>query len=154
MRSERLFRRQIRKFAKLKYFITICTKEKICYFERYPELKKIVFEQWYCLPKRFSSIGLDEFIIMPNHLHGIIVIMGAHGRSIGSMVGAYKSLCVVEWLKTIKTNHLQAVGTFWQRNYYEHVIRDENDLNRIRRYILENPMKWDEDENNPRNWKE
>ena len=56
------------------YFITICTKDKELYFERYPLLKKIVTQQWNKLPERYANVTLDKFIIMPNHIHGIIIV--------------------------------------------------------------------------------
>jgi hypothetical protein len=101
---------------------------------------------------------------MPNHLHGIIVINGRgtarraptgerFGKptvgSIPTIMRAFKSAC------TKRINDMRdARGTpVWQRNYYEHVIRDEDDLSRIRQYILDNPARWAEDENNPERMK-
>ena len=162
------------------YFVTICTHERFNYFEQYPVLKQIVTHQWQNLPMRFPEIQLDEFIVMPNHIHGIIWLTGwapvkgaptnkshnvnkivgaglAPARrerrvTIGDVIGAYKSLCVYDWLKHVKAKKLQALGKFWQKNFYEHVIRNEEDLNQIRQYIQCNPSKWDDDENNPKNW--
>ena len=61
----------------------------------------------------------------------------------------FKSKCAIEYLKYIESNNLNIVGNFWQRNYYERIIRDENDLERIREYIRNNPSNWPEDEENP-----
>jgi REP-associated tyrosine transposase len=58
---------------------------------------------------------------------------------LGDVVGGFKSSYVTEWLKYIKRNNLNAVGKFWQRNYYEHIVRDKRDLDRIREYITLNP---------------
>jgi putative transposase len=68
---------------------------------------------------------------------------------LGDVVGAFKSSCVTEWLRYIKRNNLNAVGKFWQRNYYEHIVRDESDLDRIREYIAMNPVRWELDRENP-----
>ena len=110
-------------------------------------------------------------MVMPNHMHGIIFIVpkektisvgaplaGAQTHedrgtarvapTLGLIIGAYKFLCVNEWLKYLKENKLNYEAKFWQRNFYEHVIRDEGDLNRIREYIQNNPATWDTDENN------
>jgi len=103
---------------------------------------------------------MDEFIIMPNHVHGIVIIkchlpVGANGRSplqmkpksISSFMSGFKS-SITKIVNQIRNTPGYPV---WQRNYYEHVIRNEDDLNRVRQYIIDNPMKWLEDENNPAN---
>src|SRR3972149_10148006 len=69
--------------------------------------------------------------------------------TIGEIIGIFKSLCLHGWLKYIKENRIDAVGKFWQRNYYEHIIRNEDELNQIRKYIAENPLKRERDEENP-----
>ena len=69
--------------------------------------------------------------------------------TVGEMVGTFKSLCVHDWLKQIKEKNIHAVGKFWQRNYYEHIIRNENELNKIREYIQNNPLNWQLDRENP-----
>ena len=162
------------------YFITICTQNRQCLFGEIDEgkmrltpLGKIVKEQWNEIPSRFTGIAMDEFIVMPNHIHGIINIvgaplagaliadgqndMGAHAKgapargapTVGTIIGAYKSLCVHHTLKWIKQNEPNRIlGKLWQRNYYEHIIRDENELNRIRQYIIDNPEKWEMDREN------
>jgi REP element-mobilizing transposase RayT len=97
--------------------------------------------------------------VMPNHVHGIVVIrdVGAHGRaplpspphrlpcSLGSFVAGFKSAATKRINAIRRTPGLPV----WQRNYYEHVIRDEDDLDRVRRYIAENPLRWEEDQKNP-----
>jgi hypothetical protein len=69
--------------------------------------------------------------------------------TIGDIIGTFKSLCIQEWLRCIKEMNLNAIGKFWQRNFYEHIIRDEDELNAIRQYIIYNPMNWDTDTENP-----
>lgn len=166
------------------YFITICTQNREYYFTEFPILAKIVREQWEKLEERFDNLILDEFIIMPNHIHGILFLeerkrgqanpsnsfRGGQPQglaptitqtnyptdsptntsnkkpTLGDIVGAFKSLCVKEWLKYIKNNNINALGKFWHRNYYEKIIRDEVALNNIRKYIRENPSKWETDE--------
>ncbi|MBI5739595.1 MAG: hypothetical protein HZA16_02640 [Nitrospirae bacterium] len=107
---------------------------------------------------------MDVFVLMPNHLHGIINVgaplVGAldyvivknnragtsPAPTLGDIVGSFKSLCMYN----CRNNNLNA-GKLWQRNYYERVIRDEYELTRIREYIIHNPLQWDEDEYNPEN---
>ncbi len=158
------------------YFITICTKNKECLLGeiidremKLNDIGKLVQNYWVEIPNHFSNVMLDKFVVMPNHVHGIIIIgdVGATlavapspaitqnqragaspaPTSLGQIVGAYKSLCVNHWLKYIKQNKIDGIGKFWQRNYYEHIIRNENELNRIRHYIINNPMNWESDEN-------
>jgi REP element-mobilizing transposase RayT len=152
------------------YFVTVCTKDRELYFEKYRGLQEIVRQRWEELPQRFLDLTLDEFIIMPNHIHGILVVgadrsaknvgatlavaqtNGAGARpapTVGEIVGTYKSLCVHDWLKCIRENKINATGTFCQRNYYEHIARSEDELNKIREYIQNNPLKWDLDKENP-----
>ncbi|HWP93247.1 MAG TPA: transposase [Thermodesulfobacteriota bacterium] len=137
------------------YFVTICTKDRELYFEKYAKFKEIVNLEWLKIPNGYPGVQLSEFIIMPNHIHGILIIVGATlvvaqnnragaspAPTIGEIIGAFKSIYVNEWLKYIKENMLDAVGKFWQRSYYEHIIRDEGSLNRIREYIINNPLRW------------
>ncbi len=140
------------------YFITICTKKRELWLD-IPEIKKIVEECWIEIPNHFKNATLDSWVVMPNHIHGIIRLVSRVGvqhveplqnryqhiipKSIGSIVRSYKSAVTVGCKK----------GGFnffyWQRNYYESVIRNEDDLNRARRYIQDNPLNWDLDEENP-----
>jgi REP element-mobilizing transposase RayT len=149
------------------YFITVCTRNRECVLGdiadgemRLNDAGRVVVEEWMKSADIRKEIELDAFVIMPNHIHGIIVIDGRGtarraptcerfgqptAGSIPTIVRAFKSAC------TIRINDMRnSRGTpFWQRNYYEHVIRDEDDLNRIRQYIMDNPARWAEDENNP-----
>ena len=160
------------------YFITICTLNRQSYFLTYPELEEIVWKQWEKLPERFADLFLDEFTIMPNHIHGIIIVgadlapalsglapalavgatlavaqnAGAGARpspTVGEIVGTFKSLCIHDWLAYIKEKKIDPIGKFWQRNYYDHIIRNEDEMNKIREYIKNNPLKWSLDRENP-----
>lgn len=145
------------------YFITICTNHRRCLFGAINEnevilndLGKIVLDVWYSLPARYPDIELDEFVIMPNHIHGIILItVGSihelpvqkerRNMLLPKVVGYFK----MNSAKYINQKTLSA-GTFlWQRNYYEHIIRNEAELNRIQKYIISNPAKWVLDHDNP-----
>ena len=141
------------------YFVTICTWKRRYFFEMYPVLKSIVKQCWDEMPQRYHGVSIDEFVIMPNHLHGIIVIeeggaskaqnnaQAESGRiSLGRIVGEFKSLCVHNWLNEIKRNEIEARGKFWHWNYYERIIRDERELERVRLYIRNNPLKWENDD--------
>lgn len=129
------------------YFVTICTWQRECLFGelvdgtmQVNELGRIVDEAWLGLSVRYPEISLDAHVIMPNHLHGILMLSedvrigcGTHGS-----VGAIHEL------------PLQAPGVpVWQRNYYERIIRDDLECSAIRQYIAANPTIWIEDENHP-----
>jgi REP element-mobilizing transposase RayT len=108
-----------------------------------------VLRVWDELPKNFPGIELDAFVVMPNHVHGIVVLKdaGAMNRvpTIGEIVRAYKARC------TRDINCLRGAQgqLLWQRNYYEHIIRNEFSLQEIREYIANNPAQWANDHENP-----
>lgn len=135
------------------YFVTICIQD------RQSILSKVVGDRaflspygriadrlWQYLPNKFEMVQLDDFVIMPNHLHGIVSIRATVkvAPTLGQIIGAYKSRVFHECLELAKTND-KFMGKLWQRNYYEHIIRDEDDLNRIRKYIRNNPANWTKD---------
>jgi REP element-mobilizing transposase RayT len=128
---------------------------------RLNEKGHIVEECWNGIPEHFPQIELEAFVVMPNHIHGIIVIVGndvvvgaTHAsplrrksvptpKSLGAMVGSFKSAAA-------RKIHVEFGETgIWQRNYYERVIRDEKEWDLIRRYIETNPDNWEQDEENP-----
>ncbi|HLO17395.1 MAG TPA: transposase [Anaerolineales bacterium] len=161
------------------YYVTIVTYHRDCLFGDIVngemilnDLGKIADECWRAIPEHFPFIELGAFVIMPNHMHGIIVINNGHRaetfsspflgamhasplptqrprgpvtRSLGTIVGSFKSAVT----NRVGREH-NATG-IWQRNYYEHIIRDKKDLQNKTDYINANPSFWDEDENNPHN---
>ena len=155
------------------YFVTICTDNRKCLFGDIVnnqiclnKLGKIVCNEWIKMPMIRRNIKLDSFVVMPNHFHGVIVLnrdVGAtrrvaptlHGRpngpasgSIGAIVGQFKSAVTKRINEIRKTPDTK----IWQRNYHEHIVRNGNDLIRVQQYINENPLNWDNDRNNPKNW--
>ena len=107
------------------------------------------------LGKRYDHVDLDAWVIMPNHLHGIIILHDGRGGSrtaptekrkpLGRLIGAFKTISTKRVNEIRKTPGMQ----LWQRNYYEHVIRGEQALAALRKYIVENPAKWSSDLENP-----
>jgi putative transposase len=149
------------------YFITLCTYQKQHLFGDIVEgemvlntMGKIIDEEWLRSAGIRKEVELDEFVIMPNHVHGIIWILpidpspsnvGAHGRaplrkpkSLSSFTAGFKSVC------TKRINELRQMPNIsvWQRNYHERVIRNDKELNNIRQYIQLNPQHWETDEEN------
>jgi putative transposase len=159
------------------YFVTICTNKRECLLGQVADsavllnaLGDIAVDEWLRIASVRDGVSLDAFVVMPNHLHGIIII--THGNvdtpsigrgdpagrpykpnracgpapgSVGAIVGQFKAAAT----KRINVLRQTPGASVWQRNYYEHVVRDEGELNHIRQYITDNPASWDTDENNP-----
>ena len=151
------------------YFVTVTTRDKQCLFGdvveeeiRLSEFGKVVWKSWHEIPEHLSGVRMDEFVVMPNHVHGILLIPDNRrgtacraptperfGRpvsgSLPTIVRSFKSV------STKRINRIRSTpGTpVWQRNYYERVIRSEAELDRVRQYIVYNPAKWPEDAENP-----
>ena len=133
------------------YFVTTCAQGRECLFGevdsaamRLNAAGEVVERTWTDLGARFPTIGLDAFAVMPNHFHAIVVLAGVTPK-LGDVVGAFKSLSAI----AINRLLLRSGRSLWQRNYYEHIIRTEAALNRIREYITTNPLRWQLDRENP-----
>jgi REP element-mobilizing transposase RayT len=152
------------------YFITISVNYKLCLFGEIENgnmilnsAGKMVDEWYYELENKFKNIKCQEKIIMPNHFHCIIQIVGADlcvcpnvnvdvnkGVHIGTPLPS-----VIQWFKTMTTNsYIKGVNhndwerfnkKLWQRNYWEHIIRNEKEYQNIADYIIDNPNRWDND---------
>jgi REP element-mobilizing transposase RayT len=172
------------------YFVTVCTQDRASLFGeileeqiRLNEAGGMVQRMWAGLPDHFPFLKLGEYVIMPNHLHAILVLtdLGDHedrpygmmmdrrGEScirpfdlardhprgtltgtVGRVVQAFKSITTHEYVQGVQRRGWPPFAKrLWQRNYYEHIIRNELELNDVRRYIQENPARWATDENNP-----
>ena len=188
------------------YFVTVVTQERLCLFGeaaggevRLNQAGRMVHIVWESLSDRFAGLSLDAFVVMPNHIHGVIVmdspvgapLVGARPRSksaapgdrpragnaapgdrprsgnaapgdhprattrvaptgLSDVIGAYKSLTTAEYARRVTADGWPSFpGRLWQRNYYEHVVRNEDDMERIRAYIHDNPLKWEMDSENP-----
>jgi putative transposase len=148
------------------YFVTLVAHNRQCIFGRFVngdialnEFGQIVTDEWNRSASIRQEIELDAFVVMPTHIHGIVIItngsVGATGRSpllagppkrsLGAFIGGFKSVA------TKRINEIRSTPglPIWQRNYYEHIIRDEESLDRIREYVLTNPAGWEFDPENP-----
>ena len=150
------------------YFVTICTHKREPLFGAIQngtmavnDYGQTVADAWLWLEQQYPYVKLDTWVVMPNHFHGIIIITDCRGGSrtapteksrpikpIGRLVGAFK---------TVSTKHINKLritpgALIWQRNYYEHVVRNEDDLNSIGEYIINNPSQWDVDGDNPEDY--
>lgn len=166
------------------YFVTKCLQDRECLFGdvvngemMLNDAGKMVENEWLKLPQRFPNIELHEFVVMPNHFHAIMEIVGAthvvaqhetgqpplsgqppisgqpqgiaptaKPKTVGDMVGAFQSIVTVEYIRGVKNMGWQPFnGKLWQRNYWEHIIRDEQSYQRISEYIINNPKNWGND---------
>lgn len=136
------------------YFITVCTHGREILFGavtddemRLNTVGDIVAATWRDLPSHYAGTQLDEFVVMPNHVHGILLINqdDESRHRLSELVRSFKSF------STRRVNEFRGtVGmALWQRGYYEHVIRNETSLEQIRRYVVSNPAMWGTDEENP-----
>ena len=148
------------------YFVTICAHKRKYLFGNIvndemalSEYGKIVENVWYNLTGHYQNIKLDKFIVMPNHIHGIIILMdmddvGAGFKPAPTDLTKYYPLSeIVRAFKTFSARHVNELRItpgipVWQRNYHEHIVRNENELNRIREYIMNNPLRWQFDREN------
>jgi len=153
------------------YFVTICAQGKKCIFGyvsgaemRLSPAGTAVRESWFNLPSRFPSVISRELVVMPNHLHAIVGLTrpiqplkagAASGAPtgkncassypvLGDVIRAFRSISAIE-INRILGRRGEAV---WQRNYYEHIVRNLDEYERIRKYILENPSHWHDDPEN------
>jgi len=143
------------------YFVTICTQNRECVLGNVVNQKiiladcaKWVTKWWLDIPNHFPVVDLDAWVIMPNHLHGIIAIeTDCRGEVSSPKLGNVIAYFKYQSTKEINQNGNISGVRFWQRNYYEHIVRNSDDLNRIREYIQNNPQNWISDDNNPTNQK-
>ncbi len=124
------------------YFVTLCTNDRQPAFN-IPSMRAALLENWRDLPQRFPGITLDEFVVMPDHVHGILWLDGNMKSlpTLGEVIGAFKSLVTVAWRKYHRELGIQCTSRLWHRDYFEHVIRNEEDLRLTREYIVNNPLK-------------
>jgi REP element-mobilizing transposase RayT len=146
------------------YFITICVNNRLRLFGEigYNEygnsamvLNKagnMILKVWEQIPIYYSGIDISAFQIMPNHIHGIISIVGStKERTLGilslpDIVQRFKTLTMKRYIDGVKQDGWERFDKkLWQRNYYEHIIRDEQDYQSIYQYISNNPVKWQDD---------
>jgi REP element-mobilizing transposase RayT len=151
------------------YFVTVCTRNKEPWFGKINngemtlnENGKIIPQCWYDLPNHYLNCSLDSFIVMPNHIHGIIVISNENTVGNGFKPFPNHGLSeIMRGFKTFSSRKINAAGNGskpfptidaknidsfqWQKSFFDHIIRNEESLNRIRQYIMYNPLKWELD---------
>ena len=125
------------------YFITICTHNKICYFgncDTLNELGQIAEKCILCIPECYPNVTVDNYVIMPNHVHAILIFKEAAEKdTLSRVIGQYK-MAVTKKIHCINPNIV-----VWQRSFHDHIIRNQHSYEKIWKYISDNPRKWKED---------
>ncbi len=124
------------------YFITVKALPPHRFFE-IPTLRYILLDAWHALPKRFPHVTLDEYVIMPDHIHFILWLDGTRKDvPLGNVVGAYKSITTVHWIQHLKSvgKDMQYPCRIWQEKFHDRVLRLD-ELEQTRLYIRNNPKK-------------
>ena len=162
------------------YFVTICTHNMECIFGEIingemhlNENGRIVDIEWAKTNDKRNNVVLDTYVVMPNHFHGIVILIdtcggtarcapttktcnGRNYRKFGKMISGTLP-AIIRSFKSAVTKHINELRSeqgvpVWQRNYYEHIIINEKELNQIREYVISNQLGWELDEENPKNW--
>ncbi len=135
------------------YFVTLCASDRRPRFSNVSEgdlaltaAGEMLETVWHELPLRFPDVSINSIIVMPDHVHGIILITGhddmAAQTPVGKIIQAFKSLSTHHYMHGVRTNGWPAFQRkLWQQNYYEHVIRSDASLDRHRAYIADNPSR-------------
>ena len=125
------------------YFVTICTHEKVCLFGKPNQLNQmgqIAKEHLRQIPCIYPAIKLDKYVVMPNHVHAILIVEDSIGnKDLISAVGQYK----MSVTKRIRSQY--GPINVWQRSFHDHVIRNQRSYEKIWLYIEDNPRKWEDD---------
>ncbi len=148
------------------YFVTVCSQHRVCLFGeicgvtmQINDLGLVVAETWQWLTSQYAYVALDKWCVMPNHLHGLLIITGRggsraapttggigaaagehveRGKPIGQLIGAFKTVST----KRVNTLRGTRGEMLWQRNYWEHIVRDDAEMDDLRAYIRNNPAQW------------
>jgi len=148
------------------YYVTMCTHQKQHLFGRIADgkmylnaLGKIANQEWLKLKDRFTKINIDVYQIMPNHIHAIVAIgidddidlesdKTITNPKVTEIVCAFKSLVTRHYKQYCRENNIVPIPKLWQRSYYDHIIRNEDDLRAVADYIRFNPINWELDKYN------
>ena len=170
------------------FFVTICVQDRKCIFvEETPtfptststfDINNIIQNEWLNIAKYYSNVVLDEFVIMPNHFHGVISFnktpianISQKNTNLSKIISTFKTITTKKIKELVISYNngnvgcgnngnvgvsatidlIKNYGTIWQKSFYDHVVRNEKDLQRVQEYIFNNPLKWELDILNPVN---
>jgi putative transposase len=141
------------------YAITMCTQDRIPRFGVVEDacmilnpVGEMVRDVWMAMTHEFPTLTLDGFVVMPNHVHAILMLDSEdidRNPALGSVVQRFKSITTSRYITGIREQGWEPFnGRLWHRNYYEHIVRDDRDFERCRDYIEANPANWNTDRDN------
>lgn len=131
------------------YFVTICTHNKEHLFGRITDavmqlsnIGQIAYERWAMISEFYSSVQLSDYVVMPNHIHGILFLLETDSKppELGNIIGGYKS-----GVSRVVRQEIDFKSSLWQPRFHDHIIRNDADLNRILEYVQTNPARWKAD---------
>jgi putative transposase len=139
------------------YFVTVCSHQRLTIFES-PGIRKVIELAWDDIPNHFAHVSVDAFVVMPNHIHGLLIIVDnvahpvapQHAEALRSqaplsvIVRSFKAAVTRE----VRLQELWDGGRLWQPNFIDRVVCNERELDRIREYIAHNPIAWQFDQEN------
>ena len=137
------------------YFVTLCTEHRRCLFGAVidgvmlsNDIGDMVLSEWRALPERYPGIELDAVMLMPDHLHGIIILGTDPGVTeiphLGTIIRAFKGRSTNRYFDHVRAGTWAAIDRrLWQQRYHDRIVRSDTELDRIRAYIAGNPMRWE-----------
>jgi putative transposase len=152
------------------YFMTVCTQHRECLFGNVidgvmvlNEAGRMVIDWYFEIESKYPVVYCDDYVVMPNHIHFVLFNVGDDLRVVPQFLAGEHTgsplPTIIQWFKTMTTNaYIRGIknqgwkpfnGKLWQRGYYDHIVRNEADLDRIREYIFNNPAQWAVGDNNP-----
>ncbi|HTG34847.1 MAG TPA: transposase [Thermoanaerobaculia bacterium] len=145
------------------YFVTLCVQHRECLFGdvigvilQANDAGQMVERWWRELTRKFPTVSMDEFVVMPNHLHGVLILQrsqvsqGSESSPLGTVMDWFKTMTTNEYIRGVKNHGWKNFPRrLWQRDYFDRIIRDQNEIEMIREYIRRNPSQWSQDPENP-----
>ena len=136
------------------YFVTICVEHRLHLFGSIQNetmhlnpAGKMIVGWWQKVSEKYPDVELDQWVVMPNHFHGIVVLCRdtpmPRQTALSDVMRWFKSMTTTAYIRGVHAEQWTPFpGSLWQRSYYDHIIRSESDLQRIREYIHQNPTRW------------
>ncbi len=151
------------------YFITVCTYNREYLFGKYEnsaiilnDAGKMISDVWYEIPNYYPGNNIDAFVVMPNHIHGIIFVgtgpcacpiegrpqgVAPTGLPLPAIINRFKTMTTKRYADGVKQHEwVPFKGKLWQRSYFDRIIRNDREMDSVREYILNNPLNWETDE--------
>ena len=128
------------------YFITICTHDRQSLFWETNNPDAMIEKWLFEIQNKYANVQIDKVVIMPNHIHAIVFLLGDQSATIHQIISWFKTMTTNEYIRAVKDGLYKPFKKqIWQRSYHDHIIRNEEDYLHIWQYIDDNPLKWTDD---------